>query len=427
MFYNIYNITNIMFYVIFAICVLLFIYKIFLHISAFMPVKKYPEAKKNHKFAILIPARNESKVISGILDSIQKQNYDMSLVDTYVIVEKEDDPTCEIVKNYKNTHIIVRKNLNLKGKGYALDEAMQEILPKKLGYEAFFIFDADNILDTNYLNEMNKVVDQGYDVGLGYRNSKNWNDGWIAACSGLTFSMFSNFDNKPRFRLGLGIKVCGTGFFVAAKVIEDLGGWKFFTLTEDYEFSLYAITNNLKTAYNENAKFFDEQPISTKQSWNQRIRWCKGFTQANKIYTKKLIKSGIKDKGKARVDKLMYGFSIIPFAVTLASFVAYLVAHSVLTVVGLCIHDPNWYMPLICFGSAFLALYLFLVLYTICVIVADRKNSNLSFKNAFICCLMNPIFILLYIPIFVSSAFKKEVKWVAIEHGNSKNAKNTNN
>ena len=99
---------------------------------------------------------------------------------------------------------------------------------QKLGYEAFFIFDADNILDPNYLNEMNKVVDQGYDVGLGYRNSKNWNDGWIAACSGLTFSMFSNFDNKPRFRLGLGIKVCGTGFFVAAKVIEDLGGWKFF-------------------------------------------------------------------------------------------------------------------------------------------------------------------------------------------------------
>jgi len=408
--------------VIFAICVLLFVYKIFLHINAIFPGKQYPEAKKNHKFAILIPARNESKVISGILNSIKNQDYDKSLVDTYIIVEKEDDPTCEIAKKFENTHIIVRKKLELKGKGYAIDEAMQEILPKKLGYEAFFIFDADNILEPNYLKEMNKVVDQDYDVGLGYRNSKNWNDGWIAACSGLTFSMFSNFDNKPKNKLGVGIKVCGTGFFISSRIIEKLGGWKFFTLTEDYEFSLYSIVNNFKTAYNENAKFYDEQPISIKQSWNQRVRWCKGFSQANKIYTKQLIKSGIKDKGKSKLDKLMCVFGVVPFAFTLISLVTYQAIHLCLTFVGLAFGEPLWYLPLIAFGAANLALYLFLVLYTVCLLIADRKNLNLNFKNALICCLMNPIFILSYVPIYIFSACKKDVKWVAIEHG-TKNSK----
>lgn len=420
MFYDIYNISNIVFCSLFGVCVLLFLFKIVLHITAMLPGKKYPEAKQNHKFAILIPARNESKVISQILDSIKNQTYDKSLLDTYIIVEKDDDPTCEIAKKYENTHIIVRKHLELKGKGYALDEAMQEILPKKLGYEAFFIFDADNILDQNYFVEMNKIVDQGYDIGLGYRNSKNWNDGWVASCSGMTFAMFSNFDNKPRTKLGFGIKVCGTGFCVSSKVIEKLGGWKFFTLTEDYEFSLYAIVNNLKTAYNEDAKFYDEQPIHFKQSWNQRIRWCKGFSQANKIYSKQLLKSGIKDKGKARLDKIMYSFGIIPFAATLATLVAYQVLHLTLGFVGIGTGEPLWYLPFICFGAATFALYLFLVLYTVCLIIADKKNNNLSFGNALVCCLMNPIFILLYIPIFITSSFKKEVKWVAIEHGNQK-------
>jgi len=194
-------------------------FKIVLHFTASLPAKKFPTAKQEHKFAILIPARNESKVIRQILDSIQNQTYNLEMVDTYIIVESEDDPTCEIIKDYPRTHLIVRKHLELKGKGYALDECMQEILSQPHDFEAYFIFDADNILDPKYLEEMNKVYDQGYQMALGYRNNKNWNDSWVSACSGITFSIYSTFNNKPRSYYGLGIHVCGTGYYVSADVI----------------------------------------------------------------------------------------------------------------------------------------------------------------------------------------------------------------
>lgn len=423
MFYNVYHISNIVFFCLFGVAVLLLIFKIFLHLTAMFPGKTFPQAKKEHKYAVLIPARNESKVIRGILESLKKQTYNMELVDTYIIVESESDPTVQIASQFERTHIIVRKHLELKGKGHALDEAMQEILPQNLGYEAFFIFDADNILEPTYFEEMNKVVDQGYDMALGYRNTKNWNDGWIASCSGITFSIFSNFDNRPRSRLGFGVHVCGTGFYVSSKIIEKLGGWKFFSLTEDYEFTLYSMVNNLKSTYNENAKFYDEQPISLKQSWHQRIRWCKGFSQANKIYHKQLIKSGIKSKGKARLDKLMYAFGVIPLIVALASVIAYQVYNLVYMFVGVGLGEPLWYLPFTSFWAATIALYLFLVLYTVAVIVADRKNTNINFKNGLICCLTNPFFMLLYIPIYITALFKKDVKWVAIEHGVKKQKK----
>ncbi len=416
MFYNVYNISNIVFYCLFGLCFLFLLFKTILHFIAILPAKHFPKAQSDHKYAILIPARNESKVIRQILESIQNQSYNKELIDTYVIVESEDDPTCEIVKNFPQTHIVVRKHLELKGKGYALDEALQEILSKPHDYEAYFIFDADNILDTHFMEEMNKVYDQGYDIGLGYRNSKNWNDNWISACSGITFSVFSTFHNKPKSLLGLNVQISGTGYYVSAKIIEALGGWKFCTLTEDHEITMYSSLNNVKSTYNEYAIYFDEQPTSMKQSWNQRIRWCKGFNQANKLYNAKLIKAGVKDKGKSQFDKLSIAFGVFPLAFTIVVIMLYQLYNLGFMIAGLILGQAIWYLPLISVLGSALALYLFLAFYTLAVIIAERKHINIHFRRGFVCVLTNPFFMMLYIPIYFSAVFKKEVAWVAIEH-----------
>ncbi len=382
-----------------------------------MPAKKFPAAKQEHKFAIIIPARNESKVIHQILDSIKAQTYNHDLIDTFLIVEREDDPTCQIAKNYERTHVFVRKHLERKGKGHAMDELFQELLQDENNkFEAYFIFDADNILYPNYMEEMNKVFDQGYDAAVAYRNSKNWNDNWIASCSGLTFMAFNTFDNKPKSRLGLNVTISGTGFYISHKLLKKVGGYKFFTLTEDYEFKLYSTLNNIETTYCESAKFYDEQPTKMKVSWNQRLRWCKGFSQANKIYNKKLLQSAIKVKGKARVNQMLTILGVIPIAVTIASILIYQIVNFVLMIIALAIGYPGWYMPGIGFGASGLALYLFLMLYTFILILVERKNMKMSFWSSIITIFMNPLFMLLYLPIYVTAFFKKEVKWVAIEH-----------
>ncbi len=412
----IYHICNIVFYVLFGLSFVLMLFKIILHFISLTPAKKFPQAKQDHKFAIIIPARNESKVIHQILDSIKAQTYNPELIDTYIIVESEDDPTCEIAKKYDRTHVFVRKHLERKGKGYALDELFQELLedPNNKN-EAYFIFDADNILYPDYIEQMNKVFDQGYDSAIGYRNNKNWDDNWISACSGLTFSTFNTFDNKPKSKLGLNVTISGTGFYFSDKLIRQVGGYKFFTLTEDYEFKLYSTLNNVKSTYCQDAKFYDEQPTSMKTSWNQRLRWCKGYTQANKLYSKKILKSVIKEK-ESRFNKLQTAFGVLPVIVTIASIFAYQIVNLVLMIVGLCIKNPIWYKPAIGFGASAVAIYLFLGLYTILLICLERKFTKMKFSRAVICFFMNPIFMLLYIPIFVHACCKKEVQWVKIEH-----------
>ena len=62
--------------------------------------------------------------------------------------------------------IVYRKNLNKKRKGFTLDDAIKEILKSNKKYDAYFIFDADNILDKNYIKEMTKSFDEGYDIEI---------------------------------------------------------------------------------------------------------------------------------------------------------------------------------------------------------------------------------------------------------------------
>ena len=143
-----------------------------------------------NKYCILIPARNESQVIEQLLISIEKQTKKINSKDVYIIVESKEDPTVEIVKKH-NMNIIYRKDLTKKRKGYALDDAIKEILSKNKKYDAYFIFDADNILDKNYIKEMINSIEEGYDIGISYRNTKN-SSTLVAASSALTFSYLSN-------------------------------------------------------------------------------------------------------------------------------------------------------------------------------------------------------------------------------------------
>ncbi len=423
MFYQILNIGNWVFIGLLCLSIVVLLYKIFYNIYGLFPSKRFKEAKVLHKFAILVPARNESKVIEGLLKSFLECSYPKELFDIYVIVEDKNDPTCKICEKYPFAQAFIRPNLDVKSKGGALDQVIKHIIntgiAEEKGYEAYFIFDADNLITKNFLNEMNNVYDAGYDIALGYRNSINWNDGWVSSCSALTFSMVNTFQNKCRARFTQNVMVSGTGFYICARVINELAGWPFQTLTEDAEISYYASLNNLKGTYNEYAEYYDEQPISLKTSWNQRLRWVKGFGQVTKKYNKKIIKSLLYSK-EGRLGKIDFAMNIVPIAIPIASIILYTVFTLVMGIVGLCIQVPTawWSLAFINCAITLIGSYLFLLLYAVIILSAEKKHTNITKTNAIKTCLMFPFFIALYIPIAIVALFKKEVTWIKIERKN---------
>ena len=53
----------------------------------FIKKDKPHKAVKNHRFAVLISARNESAVIENLLESIKSQTYPQDLIDVFLIAD----------------------------------------------------------------------------------------------------------------------------------------------------------------------------------------------------------------------------------------------------------------------------------------------------------------------------------------------------
>lgn len=374
--------------------------------------------KINH-FAILIPARNESLVIGKLLDSIECQTQKINPCDIYVLVESMDDPTVDICKK-RNIEVFVRTNLEgRRRKGYALDECLKSIFQKGIHYDAYFIFDADNVLSPTFIEKMNKTYNEGYDMAMGYRNSLNWNSSIRAVCSALTFTMVNCFSNKRRAKKRINIIVSGTGFYVKGSILESIGGYPFYTLTEDYELSMYAVVNGFKTTYNETAEYFDEQPDDAKTSWNQRERWVRGFFQVRHIYHK-AINEGAKEKNYKGACCKDHQGGVTGYILLIVVAFIYLVAMVVGSII-LGVHkNPDYIKCLSLVFILLLFIYLCLEFVTFVMLYVNRKKMNMSLGRKAIVILVNPFFLTLWIPIAISALCKKEVTWKVVEHHGTK-------
>lgn len=374
---------------------------LFLLSFIFEYTRKQNLKKRNVKdYAIIIPARNESKVIKNLLDSIKLQNPNMDNV--YVIVEDKKDETVKIVKEYGG-NIYVRKNIeNRRRKGYALDECLKNILKKK-HYDLYFIMDADNILGKNFINEMLKTYKKGYDIATSYRNIKN-SSNIISSCSGLTFSFMNSLFNEYNNHMHKSMIISGTGFYISGELVEKLNGYPFHSLTEDYELTLYAEANNISSYYNKNAIFYDEQPTKMKDSIKQRTRWVKGFLEARKIRLK-----DIKDD----YSKLM---GIIPYLFIIIGIAILLISNFGLSIHYLITSNNLFFTTFKSFINILLVVYLILAALTFYVILKENNKLNMTLKYKILSCLYNPIFLSTYIYCFIKALVTKNVAWEEIKH-----------
>ena len=119
--------------------------------------KKFKDAKEDHTYAILICGRNEEKVIGQLIDSIRKNNYDQDKIKIFVCADNcdENDKTALIARE-KGATVYERHDLSKIGKGYALDFLLLSIGKEYPEYnpDAFIVFDADNLLDKDYIKEI---------------------------------------------------------------------------------------------------------------------------------------------------------------------------------------------------------------------------------------------------------------------------------
>ncbi|NLN56325.1 MAG: glycosyltransferase family 2 protein [Clostridiales bacterium] len=251
---------------------------VYLLIGVFF-TRKFKHTDNYHKYAILIPARNEEPVLGNLLDSIKKQDYPSNLITVFVVADNCTDNTAKIARE-EGAVCYERFDKTRCTKGYAL-QFLFENIKKDYGIEAFegyFIFDADNLLKTDYISRMNDAFDAGVKILTSYRNTKNFDENWISSIYALHWIRSIRARHRARSVLRLATNIQGTGFLFANELVRE--GWKYTSLTEDRAFTADAVAKGYEISYNDEAMFYDEQPVSHKISLRQRLRWSRGHILA---------------------------------------------------------------------------------------------------------------------------------------------------
>ena len=384
------------------------LYQFIISLCSFVKIKEKPlKEDKQHRFMTIIPAHNEEKVVVNLIESLKKLDYPKDLYDIYVIADNCTDKTAEVAKK-AGAIVYERFDEAHKTKGHALQWFLAQKIEEDAPYDAFCIFDADNIVDENFLKVMNKKLCQGEEVVQGYKDIKNPSDSWVSAGYAIFYWTMHRFYHLARYNIGLSPLMNGTGFMVKFDVIKPQG-WNTKTLTEDIEFSLKRIIEGKKLGWARDAIVYDEQPVGFKQSWTQRSRWTVGHMQCLKEYTKPLAEAVVKNKTVMNFDGILYMLGTTPMLIlTMVLVIVNIVLFATGAMSGLdfTIQMLKYIIPTL----------LVLPFMGLVVLYLEKKPIKPMIKGL----LTYPIFMGSWLLINIKCLFKRDTEWKKIDHVNDK-------
>lgn len=393
------------------IFMLLYAYRLVFVLLGAKYTRQFPPCRAQHKYAIVIAARNEAAVLANLLDSIAAQAYPQAKLAVFVVADNCTDATAAVARRH-GAVCYERRDLRHCTKGYAL-QFLFKCINRDYGYaafEAYMIFDADNLLAPDYVSRMNEAFDAGEKIVISYRATKNLDRSWLAASYALHWLRTVRTENRPRSVLRLSARVQGTGYLFANEVVA--AGWNYTTLTEDRAFSADAVLRGYRISYNDAAVFYDEQPESLKIALRQRIRWSKGHLQSFAQMSGKLLAYTVREHSFVAYDMLTTLFPYDLVGLT-TRFLRFLLALSALLLYqqgrGLGGVLQSWLLFFLGdWAGAFLsAVYVF-------YIERDRLGA-LSWQRKLLYCATFQSFMILG-RLSVAIALVTKVKWKPIPH-----------
>jgi len=272
-------------------------------------------------------------------------------------------------------------------------------------YDAICMFDADNLVSSNFLSEMNAKLKQGFKSIQGYLDIKNPNDSWVTACYATAYWSMNRMWQLARYNLGLSNALGGTGLCIDFQVLKE-HGWGAHCLTEDLEFTMKLLSNGIKTAWAHDCRVYDEKPVHFSQTWKQRTRWLQGHWDVALRYMVPLIKKGIQERKWYPIDGAIYLFQPFLIMTMLLSFV--------ITALGLAI--PSLYtVPLreVLPGWFFVAFAILGYTYPMLGLYLEKAP-----KKAYLYYITYPIYGLTWFPVTLVGLIKRgnQTEWAHTQH-----------
>lgn len=243
-------------------------YFFFFAILSVFPYKIKGENEACNRFAVLIPGFKEDNVILEVIDESLKQTYPKAYYDIIIIADSFQPETLELIRS-KNVHLI-KVSFSQSTKSKALNAALEQLDDEK--YELAVVLDADNVMEPEFLEKINRKFIPERIAIQGHRIAKN-SDTAFSVLDSISEEINNNVFRKGHRQAGLSSALIGSAmafrfsyFKNIMKDVNAIGGF-------DKQLELKIIKNRDLIEYHPSAFVLDEKIQNSKAFSNQRKRW----------------------------------------------------------------------------------------------------------------------------------------------------------
>lgn len=226
------------------------------------------------KIAVLIPAHDEELLLGGVLDRLNTLDYPRDSFRVYVIADNCSDGTADVARE-RGAEVLERTNVEMRGKGYALDWALQHLLAESRQfprYDAFLILDADSYLSENFLREMDTRLSAGEGAIQGLYQVDNVEESWRTRLMACALALGHYVKPMGRMAFGLSDGLKGNGMCFSREVLSRVP-WSGESITEDIEYTLRLVQAGIRISFAQDAVVRAQMPTTGRQAATQRQRW----------------------------------------------------------------------------------------------------------------------------------------------------------
>jgi len=216
-------------------------------------------------YAIIVTAYEQTHTLPPVIDSLLKLQYNNFII--YIVADK-----CDVSKlHFADERVVVLRppetlGSNTRSHFYAINNF-------KRNHERLTIIDSDNLVEPDYLLQLNKYFNAGYKAVQGERKAKNL-DTTYSCIDAARDIYYHFFDGKILFEVGSSATLAGSGMAFTVQLYKDcLGHLDVTGAGFDKVLQKEIITRNYRIAFTNEAIVYDEKTSKSDQLVKQRARW----------------------------------------------------------------------------------------------------------------------------------------------------------
>ena len=236
--------------------------------------------------AVQLPIYNEMYVVERLLQAVAALDYPRDRLCIQVLDDSTDETTALVARTVaalkqQGVQITHVRRTNRDGyKAGALAYGMT-----LLDVEYIAVLDADFVPQPDFLKRTLSFLVSNPKIGMVQTRWGHLNADDNALTKGQALALDGHFvvEQTARSRAGLLMNFNGSGGVWRVKVINEAGGWRDHTLTEDLDLSYRAQLIGWRFAYLPDVVVPGELPLHIASYKQQQARWAKGGTQVFRL------------------------------------------------------------------------------------------------------------------------------------------------